>query len=125
MNNDRTTSLERKKPKPSGGGGGGGGRGLKCILLILYDDNYYIIMKILIIFYMLDCYSQRFFNHVGMISCLPCLNQFYAADIVPCLRTKHSKSAGGESQTSNRSIPSLIIFQQRYCASRKTQSKYS
>ena len=39
--------------------------------------------------------SQQSFSHVGMISCLPGLNQYEAEDKVCCTRTQHS--ASGES----------------------------
>ena len=48
--------------------------------------------------------SQRFFSHVENISCFLRLNQYLAADKVPCLWTENSNSTGGESQTSNPSI---------------------
>ena len=48
--------------------------------------------------------SQHFFSHVGMIPCLPGLNQCKAADKVSWSRTQNSDS--GESQTSHPLIPS-------------------
>ena len=53
--------------------------------------------------------SQQFFSHVCMGP--PGLNQYKAADKKSCSRTQHSYSASGETQTSNRSIPSLILYQ--------------
>ena len=58
--------------------------------------------------------SQQFFSHIGMFSCLPGLNQYYAADTVSCSSTQHGDS--GESQTSNPSILSLTLHQLSHCA---------
>ena len=50
--------------------------------------------------------SQQFFSNVGMISCLPGLNQY----LVSCSSTQQRDSTGGESRTSNPSIPSLTLY---------------
>ena len=44
------------------------------------------------------------------------LNQYWAADKVSCSRTQHSDSAGGETRTSNPSIPSLTLYHLSHCA---------
>ena len=49
--------------------------------------------------------SQQFFSHVMMS--LTGLNQYQSAEKVFCLRTRHSYSACGKTQTSNPLIPSL------------------
>ena len=59
--------------------------------------------------------NQQFFSHVGMG--LPGLNQYKEADKVSCSRTQHSDSAGGETQTSNPSIPTLRLYQLSCCPS--------
>ena len=38
--------------------------------------------------------SQQLFSHVGMISCLPGLNQYQAEDKVSCSRTQHIPPVG-------------------------------
>ena len=59
--------------------------------------------------------SQQFFSHGGIISFLPGLNQYLAADNVCCSRTQHSDSASSKSLTSNPSIPSLTLYQLSQC----------
>ena len=39
-----------------------------------------------------------------------------AVDKVSCSRTQHIDTAGSESQTSNPSIPSLMLYQLSHCA---------
>ena len=60
--------------------------------------------------------SQQFFSHVRMISCLPVLNQYKAADKVSCSRTQRSDSTGSESRTSNPLITILMLYQLSHCA---------
>ena len=58
--------------------------------------------------------NQQFFSHVAVwiLSCLPELNQYEAADKVPYSRTQHSTSR--ESGTSNPSIPGLTLYHWPY-----------
>ena len=56
--------------------------------------------------------SQQIFSHVG--TGLPGLTNTKQL-IVSCSRTQHSDSAGGETRTSNPSIPSLMLYQLSHC----------
>ena len=66
-----------------------------------------------IFFFLCDALSpsQQFFSHARTISSLPGLNQYQAVDEVFFSRTQHSDSAASEYQTSNPSIPCLMLYQ--------------
>ena len=57
---------------------------------------------------------QQFFSHVRIG--LPELNQYLSVvDKVSCSRKQHIDFAGGETLTSNLSIPSLTLYQLNHC----------
>ena len=67
--------------------------------------------------------SQALYNWATALPFLLRLNQYLAADKVPGSMVEHSDSTGGESQTSNHSIPNLMLYQLSHSAPPKIISK--